>query len=80
MADRRTVTASARVSPAELADCLEIGLGGSWQWNPLDDPVLDTCRNRTSPYNLPVGCGAGGWPVDDAVVTERMDLAYQVTA
>ena len=71
MPDRRTVTASDRVS---------IGLGGSWQWNPLDDPVLDTCRNRTSPYNLPLGRGAGRWPVDDAVVTERMDLAYQITA
>ena len=23
-------------------DYLEIGLGGSWQWNPLDDPLLDT--------------------------------------
>ena len=26
-------------------DYVEIGLGGSWQWNPLDDPVLD-------PYSL----------------------------
>ncbi len=23
-------------------DYLEIGLGGSWQWNPLDDPLLDS--------------------------------------
>ena len=23
-------------------DYLEIGLGGAWQWNPLDDPLLDT--------------------------------------
>ena len=23
-------------------DYVEIGLGGSWQWNPLDDPLLDT--------------------------------------
>ena len=23
-------------------DYLEIGLDGSWQWNPLDDPLLDT--------------------------------------
>ena len=23
-------------------DYIEIGLGGSWQWNPLDDPHLDT--------------------------------------
>ena len=23
-------------------DYIEIGLGGSWQWNPLDDPLLDT--------------------------------------
>ena len=23
-------------------DYVEIGLGGSWQWNPLDDPQLDT--------------------------------------
>ncbi len=23
-------------------DYLEIGLGGSWQWNPIDDPLLDT--------------------------------------
>ena len=23
-------------------DYVEIGLGGSWQWNPLDDPELDT--------------------------------------
>ncbi len=24
------------------ADYLEIGLDGAWQWNPLDDPLLDT--------------------------------------
>ncbi|MDE2773476.1 MAG: TraM recognition domain-containing protein [Gemmatimonadota bacterium] len=23
-------------------DYLELGLGGSWQWNPLDDPLLDS--------------------------------------
>ena len=23
-------------------DYLEIGLGGAWQWNPIDDPLLDT--------------------------------------
>ena len=23
-------------------DYIEIGLGGSWQWNPLDDPLLDS--------------------------------------
>ena len=23
-------------------DYLEIGLGGSWQWNPLDDPLIDS--------------------------------------
>ena len=23
-------------------DYLEIGLGGSWQWNPIDDPLRDT--------------------------------------
>ncbi|MCY3846839.1 MAG: TraM recognition domain-containing protein [Acidobacteria bacterium] len=23
-------------------DYLEIGIGGSWQWNPLDDPLLDS--------------------------------------
>ncbi|MXX34348.1 MAG: hypothetical protein F4Z50_06265, partial [Gemmatimonadetes bacterium] len=23
-------------------DYMEIGLGGSWQWNPLDDPLLDS--------------------------------------
>ena len=23
-------------------DYLEIGLDGAWQWNPLDDPLLDT--------------------------------------
>ena len=23
-------------------DYLEIGLDGAWQWNPIDDPLLDT--------------------------------------
>ena len=27
-------------------DYLEIGLGGSWQWNPLDDPLLDSYSTR----------------------------------
>ena len=61
-------------------DCLEIG-----PWRVL---AVEPAR-RSRPRHLPEsdesiqparGPRRGGWPVDDAVVTERMDLAYQVTA
>ena len=34
--------ATARYNSRRGDDYLEIGLGGSWQWNPLDDPLLDS--------------------------------------
>ena len=31
---------------------LEIGLDGSWQWNPLDDPLLDAYSLTRTVYRL----------------------------